>query len=68
MNSKENIKKQLHIFTVQSASNIFILASVCSNSANGVQVKLHKKKQKKMYVKQINIRIKGKQKTVKEVF
>ena len=31
---------------VQSASSIFTLASVCSNSATGVQVKLDKMKQK----------------------
>jgi len=42
MNSKENRKKQLHIFMVQSASNIFMFVSVCSNSAPGVQIKLDK--------------------------
>jgi len=44
---------------VQSASNIFMLTSFCSNSATGVQVKLDKMKQKKMYVKQINFNTKG---------
>lgn len=52
---------------VQNASNIFTLASVCSNSATGVKVKLDKMKQKNMYVKQINIKTKGKQK-VEEFF
>jgi len=36
---------------VQSASNMFTLTNVCSNSATGVQVKLDKMKQRKMYVK-----------------
>ena len=52
---------------VQNASNIFTLVSVCSNSATGVKVKLDKMKQKNMYVKQINIKTKGKQK-VEEFF
>lgn len=45
---------------IQSASNIFTLAIVCSNSAAGDQVKLDKMKQKNTYVKQINIKTKGK--------
>jgi len=69
MNSKENRKRQLHIFVVQRASNMFVLASVCSNPATGVQVKLDKMKQKKMYVRKTNkYQDQRKIKTVKEFF